>query len=161
MRLLAIVLLVCVSLACSHCGCTQELCISSVAIIIDTSTGEWEPGEYTMDLSDDDNVRHCTFSIPSAQLDGEERTAIRCGIRMRAWFEERTQCSNESGAACPPPGFYMYVPVYGYWPNTASLRLERDGVLIIEEERPFTYSPVFGGGCDSRCRNSRANFLLP
>ena len=147
--------------ACLGQTCTLIACSNAVYVNL-TRDGAWPDGAYTLELSFDEELRACEFSVPADLPPGGRLAALDCGAEgVEALLRQRSTCtstvSNDgnsgSGSCTPIPDQYeLSLEIIGN-PTSVGVTLSRDGKILLDDTRKPKYEHDYpnGSDCDEGC----------
>ncbi len=152
----------CIGQTCTLIGC------SSAAYVNIGRAGAWQAGSYALDLSMDDEQRHCDFAVPDDLPPAGLLVPLDCGAGVSALLGQRSKCTsttssdgNSSSGSCTPiPDEYELTLELMGNPKTVSITLSRDGSTVLSDSRKPKYERDYPNGpdCDQGC--SQASYQL-
>ena len=152
-------------------GCTEIGCSDSVMIVAGFSDHQWPVGAYRLELQLNELTRVCLFSMPAAQPPSGSGVNVPCDPsdgQLRVQMEPSSECmqsSNGGGVITSCERIFgrnnLRIDAAGA-PSRLQLRLERDAVLVSQQEVVPSYvvSQPNGPDCPPVCRQSSFELQL-
>jgi hypothetical protein len=153
-------------------SCTAIGCSDGVFAELGFSDRLWPVGAYTLELQLDGRKRVCSFSFPADQPPRGTIGNVSCEPRdpgLNLSIEQNSHCVEErseasTSQACEPiAGQYsLRLQVLGSTPAHLQLRLERDAVLVRQQDLTLNYveNQPNGPDCAPLCRQSNLQIRL-
>jgi hypothetical protein len=144
-------------------GCTDIGCGVGLQLTVHPPNNIWPTGGYAFEFRFASEQHNCTIAIPdSLPADSRSTAELNCEPQLDASFSPETKCSDpRTGetvrqACVPVPGHWILEVSKEGTPATVAVRVERDGVLLLEaEESPkFEESRPNGPGCGPVCKQT-------
>jgi hypothetical protein len=149
--------------------CTEIGCADGLTIDLKSSTGDWVPGAYSIDLNVDGTAATCTIQIPSSPSPSNVILGNCTSHTADVSFSSVDQCQSSTLSdgtkreSCTPiPGHFDQTLTLGGTPGHVALTLSRDGQPLATE----TVSPVYkvfqpnGPNCAAGCREASSQWTV-
>ena len=125
-----------------------------------TPNNVWLAGAYTFELETPDGVHSCRFTLADAS-EPVRFSIVDCDRALDATFAPELDCSVPDTWCEPIVGRnYVDIVFYYYTPGFVALRLEHEGTLLLDEQRPESAYGRYGQVCRSDCKLDDVTFLV-
>lgn len=151
-------------------GCTEIGCVDQLSLRVKTADDRWVDGAYAIELDLAGQKHVCTFTIPNdlpKQLGSIED--ITCEPRLQtSYFQAVTTCTETrtkdavSQSCTPHPGEWTLELALAATPDSAAVRVTRDGAVLLEKSEKVSYVATRPNGpeCEPLCRQSQITWTL-
>lgn len=127
--------------------CSPIECASGVWVRAAPS-GAWKSGEYSLEVTHDDEKASCSFMLPYEIPTATRTVFVDCGDAVRVAFNATSSCTD-----CTIDDPFEMDLFLDSLPTKLGVHLERDGEVALDDERDVEYEdfyprgPECGGGC--------------
>jgi len=151
-------------------GCTDMGCSDQLSGVITTPTGAWPAGSYVITIATEDGSHTCSMNLPADLPGTNSDTYLPCDPELDYFrapiltqIVECTEVSPTTVSCAPVPGQYEVRWGIEGTPGTVAIRVERDGVVLADEDFSPDYeeSRPNGKGCGPVCHTATADVVLP
>ncbi len=154
-------------------GCTDIGCSNGASIALDSPTGSWAPGAYTVQVTGNGTAVNCTLNVPVAATNdvfGTCTPSPSLGAPASLSLEFATHCMTidagdpgVTGVQCTPilGQSSLQLGVSGA-PANVTVVVERGGVQLASESVALHYKAFFPNGqaCGGACQQASAKFTV-
>jgi hypothetical protein len=133
----------------SGCGCTEVGCSDGLAITLQKSSGDWEPGKYIFEVDQDGTKSNCTLDIPNTGK-------VDCTAGMVLNLKNKTPNSSPEE---PIPDVVLTFTAATH----VTLTVTRDGTQIAKGDYTPTYVEQEPNGefCGPTCHAAQTSQIIP
>jgi hypothetical protein len=154
-RALAAVMLASLVASCDVNDCADIDCVDEPLVIVAPKSGHWQPGDYTLELTHDDETADCAFALPADISDAT--TLIDCGRGLVVSFSANVKCTD---SCTIDDQFELRI---AFASRVANLRtvLSRDEDVILDDDRTVEYSEFYPDPeCGPACEQARLKLTI-
>jgi hypothetical protein len=168
-----LLLMLTLTLAASGCtftqSCTAIGCGDALTLEMRPAGGGFPDGAYTLTLETRAGLRTCRFVMPDSVPQLGALGSVDCDPGASAWVEQATDCTetrsgNATSESCRPvPGRFALHAQLQDTPDVVSVRVERDGLALLDSTLTPTYetSQPNGPDCGPVCHQATEMLELP
>jgi len=143
-------------------ACTAIGCLDSVHFTVRVPDNLWPSGSYRLEFKTGDATHVCEITLPRDLPESERLSAVlSCGRELRGYFTAVRDCADPGSAPKGQPCGVLPDQWFidGYLegaPAAIHVRVERDGMELLDEDRALTYREFEPNGpeCGPTCRSS-------
>jgi hypothetical protein len=154
----------CLLSACGEDSCHEEIsCSPHAGVTFRTPTDEWTAGAYELEITSGPTSARCSFEI--LEDNGSTTPWLDCRNFFDARFNQRVACPallappNRPPCIAIPNLFDLSVLLWST-AESISLRLERDGAVLLDEMRVLEYRQSVQGACVGDCREAALELVV-
>jgi hypothetical protein len=155
-RALAAVMLASCVASCDVNDCAEIDCVDQALVIVAPKSGQWQPGDYTLQLTHDDETAECAFALPDDISDAT--TLIDCGPGLVVSFSASVKCTD---SCTIDDRFELRV---SFDSKVTKLRtvLSRDEDVILDDDRTVEYAEFYPSSpeCGPACEQARLKLTI-
>jgi hypothetical protein len=138
--------------------CSDLSCVSRFSVTAAPTSGIWQAGTYSLDVTIDGSATHCEMVLPDGLPAEGLDTRIDCGPDVNASFVARSDCSDGCTLA---DQYELQLLVLGT-PATLAVELSRDGEMLLTDSETIEYKDVYPSGpeCGGSCQQAHLDLVV-
>ena len=156
---IAVLVLASVAASCdAGSSCTDIACADGLTVVTAPASGIWQAGDYEVEITHDGVTENCSFSLPDDLPTADSITLVDCGKPIHANLYARPDCTD----TCTLTNQFEFDFYFNSKPESLSVKMTRDGEVVLDEQPTIEYSDVFPNGpeCGALCQQARVNLTV-
>jgi len=155
-RKLAAMMLASFVASCDVNDCTDLGCVDQTLVIAAPQSGHWQAGDYTLQLTHDDETAECAFALPDDISDAT--TLIDCGQGLVVSFSASVKCTD----SCTIDDQFELRVAFDSKVTKLRTLLSRDEDVILDDDRTVEYAEFYPNGleCGPACKQARLKLTI-